>query len=444
MTTLVGGRYRLDQRIATGGMGEVWRATDTVLARIVAIKLLKSEYADDATSRARFEAEAQHTAQLHHPGIAAIFDFGEHTLESGDTTAYLVMELVDGQPLSALLRPGQPLDFAVTARIIADAAEAVQVAHDAGIVHRDIKPANLLVTPAGSVKVTDFGISRAGDGVPLTQTGEVIGTPHYLAPEQAVGKAVTPATDIYSLGVVLYECLAGRRPFEASTPVAIALAHVREQPPPLPDQVPPGLAASCRQAMAKDPAQRPESATAFASAVRAAPTKGSGTRVLDAPVPAAAGPAAAPPPDATMTIQGPGSRRRRRRWLVPALAVAAVIVVIAATVALASTLGGGGSGVPPATPESATNEPATTPSDTSSPSETTPESPTPTPSETLSEEPAKTKDDNSPKDHRSEDDRPEDDESGDDESGDDGSGDDAGEDGKPGKGGGRDNGKGQD
>ncbi len=184
-------RYRLDSRIATGGMGEVWRATDTVLGRTVAVKLLKAEYADDATFRSRFETEARHAAALSHPGIAAVYDFGQAHPDDGSGTPrpYLVMELVEGQPLSQLLRPGQPLDPDVTRDLLAQVGDALGAAHRAGIVHRDVKPANLLVTPDRRVKVTDFGIARAAEGMALTQTGQVMGTPQYLSPEQAEGGA---------------------------------------------------------------------------------------------------------------------------------------------------------------------------------------------------------------------------------------------------------------
>ncbi len=264
-------RYRLESRIATGGMGQVWRATDTRLGRPVAIKLLKPEYADDAAFRRRFAAEAQHAAALHHPGVASVYDFGEATSGGpGDESPrpYLVMELVDGKPLSDLIKPGQPLDPDVTRDLIAQAADAVAVAHRAGIVHRDLKPANLLVTPDRRVKVTDFGIARAGEGMALTQTGQVMGTPQYLSPEQARGEVATQASDIYSLGVVAFECLTARRPFDAENPVATALAHLREPVPELPDSVPPALAATVTRALAKEPGDRFADADAFAAALR--------------------------------------------------------------------------------------------------------------------------------------------------------------------------------
>jgi serine/threonine protein kinase len=278
-------RYRLDARIATGGMGEVWRATDTSLGREVAVKVLKTEYADNPSFRTRFEVEARHAACLHHANIATVYDFGE--AESADGSGvhrpYLVMELVDGQPLSALIRPGSPMDPVVVRELLAQAADGLGAAHAAGIVHRDVKPANVLVTPDRQVKITDFGIARAAEGIGLTQTGEVMGTPQYLSPEQAQGLTATPASDVYSLGVVAFECLTGRRPFVADTAVATALAHLREPVPELPASVPADLATVVRTAMSKKPEDRFRDGRAFAAALRDPAT--AATRIVGAPVP---------------------------------------------------------------------------------------------------------------------------------------------------------------
>jgi serine/threonine-protein kinase len=282
-------RYRLESRIATGGMGEVWRATDTSLGREVAVKVLKSEYADDPLFRSRFEVEAQHAAALHHPGVASVYDVGESALlgrEDGSAVPrpFLVMELVDGQPLSALLRGGRPLDPDAVRDLMAQSADAIGAAHKAGIVHRDVKPANLLVTPERRVKITDFGIARASDGLGLTGTGQVMGTPQYLSPEQARGDTATPASDVYSLGVVAFECLVGHRPFDADSPVATALAHLNDPVPNLPRSVPADLAAVVRRALSKDPAARYADGDAFAAALRDPSASASATTAQVPPV----------------------------------------------------------------------------------------------------------------------------------------------------------------
>lgn len=259
-----GGRYELQSRIAIGGMGEVWEATDHVIGRIVAIKILKDEYMGDPGFLERFRAEARHAALVNHEGIASVFDYGE---ENG--SAFLVMELVPGEALSTLLERDGALSADKTLDIVAQTASALQAAHAAGLVHRDIKPGNLLITPDGRVKITDFGIARIADQVPLTATGQVMGTVQYLSPEQASGHAASPATDTYSLGIVAYECLAGKRPFTGESQVAIAMAQINEQPPPLPPTVPIPVQNLVMAMIAKKPADRPSSSATVARAAQA-------------------------------------------------------------------------------------------------------------------------------------------------------------------------------
>ncbi|MET3950672.1 protein kinase [Arthrobacter sp. UYEF36] len=260
----LGGRFQLTTRIAIGGMGEVWKAKDLILGRIVAIKVLKEEYTGDPGFLQRFRAEARHTALLNHVGIANVFDYGE---EEG--SAYLVMELVPGQPLSSIIEHEQVLSPDRTLSMIAQTARALSVAHAQGLVHRDVKPGNLLITPDGRVKVTDFGIARLADQVPLTQTGQVMGTAQYLAPEQATGQLATGASDIYALGVIGYECLTGHRPFSGESQIAIALAQVNDAPPPLPETLPKPVRALLMSMLAKDPKNRPADALKLSEAAEA-------------------------------------------------------------------------------------------------------------------------------------------------------------------------------
>jgi len=254
----LGDRYELGGLVAAGGMGQVWRGTDVLLGRPVAVKVLRSEFTGDATFLARFRAEAQNAAALSHPHIACVFDYGETVAEdgSGETLAYLVMELVEGEPLSAVLRREAPLDVAATLSVLRQTAFALADAHRVGMVHRDVKPGNILVRPDGSVKITDFGIAWSAGSVPLTRTGQVIGTAQYLSPEQAEGKHATPASDVYALGLVGYECLTGHAAFAGDNPVTIALKQVRERPEPLPAQLPSGVRTLVMRALEKNPAAR--------------------------------------------------------------------------------------------------------------------------------------------------------------------------------------------
>ena len=253
--TRLDGRYQLDDRIAAGGYGEVWRATDLVLGRRVAVKLLLAQHVQQAETLARFRAEAQRAGALNQANIARVYDYVE---PNPPQPPFLVMELIDGPSLAQVLTDG-PLPPAQVMDIIAGAASGLQAAHDAGLVHRDIKPANLLLARDGTVKVTDFGISYAADSAPMTASGMLVGTAGYMAPERLGAGPVTGAADLYALGIVGYESLAGSPPF-TGTPLEIAVAH-RDQPlPPLPASVPPGVVALIGALIAKDPAARPASA----------------------------------------------------------------------------------------------------------------------------------------------------------------------------------------
>ncbi|TIC89093.1 serine/threonine protein kinase [Nocardioides sp. GY 10113] len=371
-------RYRLDAKIATGGMGVVWRATDMRLGRTVAVKVLKSEYAEDITFRTRFETEARSAAALHHPGIAGIFDYSaEGATYPEESAPFLVMEYVEGEPLSALLArakdAGRTLDVEAVRTLMAQTADGLAVAHAAGIVHRDIKPANLLITPERQVKITDFGIARAGDSTAITRTGAVMGTPQYLSPEQARGTTSTPASDVYSLGIVAFECLAGYRPFEAETPVATVLAHLQKPVPDLPDTVPADLAAVVRRAMAKEPRDRFPDGAAFAAALRDPsrflPPPGAGT-VLDpatAVMPAATGvvppvsPGTGEVPDVghldpVAAYEGTEEDDGGVRW---GIVIAVILVVLAVVLGAFLLLGGDGDDEPEAPATTASRAPTT-------------------------------------------------------------------------------------
>lgn len=258
-----GGRYQLSSRIAIGGMGEVWQATDLVIGRTIAIKILKDEYLGDPGFLERFRAEARHAALVNHEGIANVFDYGEE-----DGSAFLVMELVPGEALSAILERERMLPADRVLDFIAQTATALSAAHAAGLVHRDIKPGNLLITPDNRVKITDFGIARIADQVPLTATGQVMGTVQYLSPEQASGHPASPTTDIYSLGIVAYEALAGRRPFTGESQVAIAMAQINETPPELPATVSEPVRNLVYSCLAKSPGDRPATAAHLARAAQ--------------------------------------------------------------------------------------------------------------------------------------------------------------------------------
>lgn len=263
--TVLANRYRLDERIGGGGMGEVWRGTDQVLERTVAVKMMRHELVEEPGFAERFLSEARTMAAIKHPGVVAIHDY-----QGDEAIAFLVMEYVEGEALSRRLHRFGRIDPVRTMRLIAQAADALHAAHLKGVVHRDIKPGNLLVTATDTVILTDFGIARSAASTPLTATGAVVGTPSYLAPEQVLGKPATARSDVYALGVVAYECLTGRRPFDGDNPFEIAMKRLREPPPPLTDHAPPEVVAVVDRALAADPEQRWQTAAELAEAARRA------------------------------------------------------------------------------------------------------------------------------------------------------------------------------
>ena len=261
---IYGNRYRLVDRIAIGGMGEVWRAHDEVILRDVAIKILKPEFMGDPGFLERFRVEARHAARVDHVGIADVYDYGE-----GSGSAYLVMELVSGDSLARIIEKRIRLTGVEVLSIIEQTARALHAAHEDGLVHRDVKPGNLLITPGGKVKITDFGIARVADQVALTATGQVMGTVQYLAPEQATGKQATPSTDIYSLGIVAYEALTGRRPFTGESQMVIAMAQINDKPPAMGQDIDQRVQDLVLACLAKKPNQRPGSALDLSNRARA-------------------------------------------------------------------------------------------------------------------------------------------------------------------------------
>jgi serine/threonine-protein kinase len=303
--TMVDGRYRVMRRLGSGGMAEVWCAEDEVLGRQVALKLLGSRFAEDPEFRERFRREARAAAGLAHPNIVGIFDRSEW-----DGTPYIAMELVDGQTLKELVLERGPLPPDVATGVMVQVLRALGFAHRRGIVHRDVKPQNVMIDSEGTAKVADFGIARAG-GSEMTETGAIVGTVQYLSPEQAEGRPVDSRSDLYSAGIVLYELLTGRVPFDGEAPVSIAIKQINERPAP-PSQLRPGLSpgleAVVLRALEKDPAHRFQSADEFIAALEGAPRLAP-TRPVVATEP---------------VVEEPGSR-----WWLWLLALLAVLAVAA-------------------------------------------------------------------------------------------------------------------
>ena len=307
--TTLGGRYVLRSLLAVGGMGEVWRGEDTELGRPVAVKVLKEGAAANDTFLKRFRNEAKNAAGLSHENIAQVYDYGDQ-----EGTAYLVMELVEGEPLSTILERERRLDEARLVRILEQTTRGLEVAHDAGVMHRDIKPGNLLVAHGDAVRITDFGVSRSMDQTTLTQTGMVMGTAQYLAPELALGKPATPASDLYALGIIAFEAVVGKRPFTAATAVDIAIAHVNESVPPLPDSVSPDLARLIVELLEKNPRKRPRTAPELLERL--------GSVTLRDPVEAPVAPTvgSAPRDESPSTSDGARTRRSGGRTMPPSIA----------------------------------------------------------------------------------------------------------------------------
>ncbi|MBD8517262.1 serine/threonine protein kinase [Plantibacter sp. VKM Ac-2885] len=386
-----GGRYELQSRIAIGGMGEVWQATDLVIGRTIAIKILKDEYMGDPGFLERFRAEARHAALVNHEGIANVFDYGEE-----DGSAFLVMELVPGEALSTVLERERVLPTDKVLDIVAQTSSALQAAHAAGLVHRDIKPGNLLITPDGRVKITDFGIARIADQVPLTATGQVMGTVQYLSPEQASGHPASPSTDIYSLGIVAYECLAGRRPFTGESQVAIAMAQINEQPPELPVTIAEPVRRFVMSMIAKNPVDRPASSAHVARAAQA--LRRGDLNAAAAAVPmilGGAGDAATTVMDQTRRmpaaddattqllsaaeadqleddVEGEGEKKKRSKWTWPLIGLVAllVIVLVGSLIAVFANQGNDAGGTTPPPTTSAAPKPTKTPTPTPTPTPT--------------------------------------------------------------------------
>ncbi|HWF30658.1 MAG TPA: serine/threonine-protein kinase [Mycobacterium sp.] len=309
------GRYRLQRLIATGGMGQVWEAVDSRLGRRVAVKVLKGEFSQDPEFIERFRAEARISAMLNHPGIASVHDYGESQMDGEGRTAYLVMELVNGEPLNSVLKRTGRLSLRHALDMLEQTGRALQVAHAAGLVHRDVKPGNILITPTGQVKITDFGIAKAVDAAPVTQTGMVMGTAQYIAPEQALGHDATPSSDVYSLGVVGYEVVSGKRPFTGDGALTVAMKHIKEPPPPLPPELPPNVRELIEITLVKNPGMRYRSGGPFADAVAAVRAGRRPPRPSQSPPPGRASPVAisSAPPARPSTVSSRTAPPRRSR-----------------------------------------------------------------------------------------------------------------------------------
>lgn len=326
---MLGDRYRLDEFVASGGMGQVFRATDKTLNRTVAVKVLLPGLTSDAEFGSRFRAEARIMASIGHKGVVGVYDYGE----SPEGTMFLVMAFVEGRPLGERITREGGLSATETMDIVAQAADALHAAHSNGIIHRDVKPNNLLVGDNGAVTLVDFGVARSSNVTSVTKVNAVIGTALYMSPEQASGKPIAPSTDIYALGAVAYHCLTGGPPFTGNSPLEIAIKHLQDDPPPLPAGLPGNVRALVERAMQKDPADRFSTAAALAAAARAAQDN---TLQDQEPGVVPVTPrrsATVPASRTTMSAPGPGAGPVRPAWIPVVIGLA--LLVMAGGVVLA-------------------------------------------------------------------------------------------------------------
>jgi serine/threonine protein kinase len=379
---LLGNRYRLDERIATGGMGDVWKGTDVVLGRVIAVKVLRAGMLTDPEFAARFYGEARMMAAFRHPGVVEVYDYASAQEDDEEQVAYLVMAYVEGEPLSVRVKQG-PMSVVETMSIVAQAAEALHAAHEAGTVHRDVKPGNLIVRPTGAVVLVDFGVARSAQVTSVTAANAIVGTALYMAPEQVAKGNVSPATDIYALGAVAYHCIAGHPPFDGDNALQVALRHLEDEPDPLPDHVPPAVKELIARAMAKQPGDRFQTAAEFAEAAFSAGNpmdwkRMTGTTMLAPSSPAGPTRTVAVPRDMSFSpapdpLTGPVPRPARSQKALLLAVVALLVLAGGLGVAVALSRPGddkqnvGGEGVTPASAA-----PSSAPSDESLPPTTEP------------------------------------------------------------------------
>ncbi len=335
---ILGQRYRLDERVDGGAMGDVWRGTDTRLNRRVAVKVLHAALSTTPEFRKRFGAEARAAAALRAPGVVDLYDYGEDHPDDVTVISYLVMEFVDGRPLSKVLKEEGRLPPGDTIAMIGQCAKALEAAHQAGVIHRDVKPGNILLREDGSIKIVDFGIARAHGEAGLTGTGQVMGTVAYVSPEQLYDEELTGASDLYSLGIVAYECLAGTKPFTGDAPAAVIQAQLHQEPAPLPDDVPAEVSAVVMRCLAKDVKNRWQNGGELAEQCRllaARLPQGDSTEPMEAPTGTSETVRVATPSD-TVTIPPtepaqptqPADGSRRRRQLIAAVAAIVVLLLV--------------------------------------------------------------------------------------------------------------------